>query len=164
MVWSVWVVFECVGVPKGSPVCFRLKEIQMSEYDATTYERFSGAVRRQVQSLRIILDSLQVNISSQLPQRVCAVLPQVSECSFLSFLSQTHTHTHCCYYSCSSLRLAFALKSWNNYPLSLSEAKCYCCFSEWPLSGHQVMWCAEAACEGCLDTSAALLGIPFAAR
>lgn len=37
----------------------RLKEIQMSEYDATTYERFSGAVRRQVQSLRIILDSLQ---------------------------------------------------------------------------------------------------------
>ncbi|XP_075447188.1 von Willebrand factor A domain-containing protein 8 isoform X2 [Ascaphus truei] len=37
----------------------RLKEIQMSEYDATTYERFSGAVRRQVQSLRVILDSLQ---------------------------------------------------------------------------------------------------------
>ncbi|XP_073701902.1 von Willebrand factor A domain-containing protein 8 [Garra rufa] len=37
----------------------RLKEIDMSEYDATTYDRFSGAVRRQVQSLRIILDSLQ---------------------------------------------------------------------------------------------------------
>ncbi|XP_030642749.1 von Willebrand factor A domain-containing protein 8 [Chanos chanos] len=37
----------------------RLKEIEMSEYDAATYERFSGAVRRQVQSLRIILDSLQ---------------------------------------------------------------------------------------------------------
>ncbi|KAM3934338.1 von Willebrand factor A domain-containing protein 8 [Leptodactylus fuscus] len=37
----------------------RLKEIHMSEYDATTYERFSGAVRRQVQSLRVILDSLQ---------------------------------------------------------------------------------------------------------
>uniref|UniRef100_A0A3B4UMV5 von Willebrand factor A domain-containing protein 8 n=1 Tax=Seriola dumerili TaxID=41447 RepID=A0A3B4UMV5_SERDU len=37
----------------------RLKEIDMSEYDATTYERFSAAVRRQVQSLRIILDSLQ---------------------------------------------------------------------------------------------------------
>uniref|UniRef100_A0A667FZ83 von Willebrand factor A domain-containing protein 8 n=1 Tax=Lynx canadensis TaxID=61383 RepID=A0A667FZ83_LYNCA len=37
----------------------RLKEIQMSEYDATTYERFSGAVRRQVRSLRIILDNLQ---------------------------------------------------------------------------------------------------------
>ncbi|KAL7983994.1 hypothetical protein Chor_004534 [Crotalus horridus] len=32
---------------------------QMSEYDASTYERFSGAVRRQVQSLRIILDNLQ---------------------------------------------------------------------------------------------------------
>ncbi|XP_028846499.1 von Willebrand factor A domain-containing protein 8 [Denticeps clupeoides] len=37
----------------------RLKEIEMSEYDAATYERFSGAVRRQVQSLRVILDSLQ---------------------------------------------------------------------------------------------------------
>uniref|UniRef100_A0A3B4G0W2 von Willebrand factor A domain-containing protein 8 n=1 Tax=Pundamilia nyererei TaxID=303518 RepID=A0A3B4G0W2_9CICH len=37
----------------------RLKEIDMSEYDAATYERFSSAVRRQVQSLRIILDSLQ---------------------------------------------------------------------------------------------------------
>lgn len=37
----------------------RLKEIDMSDYDANTYERFSGAVRRQVQSLRIILDSLQ---------------------------------------------------------------------------------------------------------
>ncbi|XP_041662632.1 von Willebrand factor A domain-containing protein 8 isoform X2 [Cheilinus undulatus] len=37
----------------------RLKEIDMSEYDASTYERFSSAVRRQVQSLRIILDSLQ---------------------------------------------------------------------------------------------------------
>nr|XP_040137835.1 von Willebrand factor A domain-containing protein 8 [Ictidomys tridecemlineatus] len=41
------------------PSGFRLKEIQMSEYDAATYERFSGAVRRQVQSLRIILDNLQ---------------------------------------------------------------------------------------------------------
>ncbi|KAL4635681.1 von Willebrand factor A domain-containing protein 8 isoform X1 [Arapaima gigas] len=37
----------------------RLKEIHMSEYDAATYERFSGAVRRQVQSLRVILDNLQ---------------------------------------------------------------------------------------------------------
>ncbi|XP_023392124.1 von Willebrand factor A domain-containing protein 8 [Pteropus vampyrus] len=37
----------------------RLKEIQMSEYDARTYERFSGAVRRQVHALRIILDNLQ---------------------------------------------------------------------------------------------------------
>ena len=41
---------------------FRLKEINMSEFDASTYERFSGAVHRQVQSLRIILDSLQVNV------------------------------------------------------------------------------------------------------
>ncbi|XP_067371715.1 von Willebrand factor A domain-containing protein 8 isoform X1 [Channa argus] len=37
----------------------RLKQIDMSEYDAATYERFSNGVRRQVQSLRIILDSLQ---------------------------------------------------------------------------------------------------------
>ncbi|XP_053732319.1 von Willebrand factor A domain-containing protein 8 [Synchiropus splendidus] len=37
----------------------RLREIDMSEYDADTYERFSSAVRRQVQSLRIILDNLQ---------------------------------------------------------------------------------------------------------
>ncbi|XP_037343972.2 von Willebrand factor A domain-containing protein 8 [Pungitius pungitius] len=37
----------------------KLKEIDMSEYDASTYERFSNAVRRQVQSLRIVLDSLQ---------------------------------------------------------------------------------------------------------
>lgn len=35
----------------------------MSEYDAATYERFSKAVRRQVQSLRIILDSLQVGFT-----------------------------------------------------------------------------------------------------
>nr|XP_061799830.1 von Willebrand factor A domain-containing protein 8-like [Nerophis lumbriciformis] len=37
----------------------RLKEIDMSEYDAATYERFSKAVRRQVQSLRTILETLQ---------------------------------------------------------------------------------------------------------
>ncbi|KAM6177939.1 von Willebrand factor A domain-containing protein 8 [Rhynchocyon petersi] len=37
----------------------RLKEIQMSEYDAASYERFSRAVHRQVHSLRIILDNLQ---------------------------------------------------------------------------------------------------------
>lgn len=42
----------------------RLKEIDMSEYDAATYERFSNAVRRQVQSLRIILDSLQVGYTA----------------------------------------------------------------------------------------------------
>lgn len=43
-----------------SPSGFRLKEIQMSEYDAATYERFSGAVQRQVHALRVILDNLQV--------------------------------------------------------------------------------------------------------
>lgn len=41
---------------------FRLKEIDMSEYDAATYERFSTAVQRQVQSLRIILENLQVTV------------------------------------------------------------------------------------------------------
>ncbi|MGH0149692.1 UNVERIFIED_CONTAM: hypothetical protein FKN15_025915 [Acipenser sinensis] len=40
----------------------RLKEIHMSEYDASMYEKFSGAVKRQVQSLRVILDSLQYDI------------------------------------------------------------------------------------------------------
>lgn len=40
---------------------YRLREIEMSEYDAGTYESFSGSVRRQVQSLRVILDSLQVS-------------------------------------------------------------------------------------------------------
>ena len=50
----------CSQLLAFSPSNFRLKEIQMSEYDAATYERFSGAVRRQVHSLRIILDNLQV--------------------------------------------------------------------------------------------------------
>ncbi|XP_025079335.1 von Willebrand factor A domain-containing protein 8-like isoform X2 [Pomacea canaliculata] len=37
----------------------RLREIEMSEFDGETYEKFSSSVRRQVQSLRVILDSLQ---------------------------------------------------------------------------------------------------------
>lgn len=37
----------------------RLREIQMSEYDAEMYESFFSRVRRQVQSLRVILESLQ---------------------------------------------------------------------------------------------------------
>jgi len=41
-------------------VC-RLREIEMSEYDAETYESFSGHVRRQVQAMRVIIDSLQVH-------------------------------------------------------------------------------------------------------
>ena len=39
--------------------CVRLREIKMSEYDAEMYESYSSHVRRQVQSLRVILDSLQ---------------------------------------------------------------------------------------------------------
>jgi hypothetical protein len=41
----------------------RMKEIQMSEYDANIYEQYSGSVRRQVQALRVILDSLHVSFS-----------------------------------------------------------------------------------------------------
>ncbi|XP_060072942.1 von Willebrand factor A domain-containing protein 8-like [Ylistrum balloti] len=37
----------------------RLREINMSEYDAETYNNFLNHVRGQVQSLRVILDSLQ---------------------------------------------------------------------------------------------------------
>ncbi|XP_062588748.1 von Willebrand factor A domain-containing protein 8-like [Saccostrea cucullata] len=37
----------------------RLREINMSEYDADVYEGFSKNVRNQVSSLRVILDSLQ---------------------------------------------------------------------------------------------------------
>lgn len=37
----------------------KLKEIGMSGYDASVYSQFSDAVKPQVQSLRIILESLQ---------------------------------------------------------------------------------------------------------
>jgi len=37
----------------------RLREINMSEYDAKMYEQYSRGVRKQVQGLRAILDSLQ---------------------------------------------------------------------------------------------------------
>ncbi|CAD5122119.1 DgyrCDS10568 [Dimorphilus gyrociliatus] len=37
----------------------RLKQIEMSEYDGEMYDRFSQAVQRQVQSLRVILENLQ---------------------------------------------------------------------------------------------------------
>lgn len=81
----------------------------MSEYDAATYERFSGAVRRQVQSLRIILDSLQVNSS---PEGCVQCFQQsLSVLSFPSFLKHTHT-THIAAITAASLFLpAFALKS-----------------------------------------------------
>ena len=39
----------------------RLREIEMSEYDASVYEKFSGNVQSQVKSIRIMLDSLQVS-------------------------------------------------------------------------------------------------------
>lgn len=49
----------------------------MSEYDASTYERFSGAVRRQVQSLRIILDNLQVIWDSLVKERGQLIMPKI---------------------------------------------------------------------------------------
>lgn len=49
----------------------------MSEYDASTYERFSGAVRRQVQSLRIILDNLQVIWDSLVKEHGQLIMPKI---------------------------------------------------------------------------------------
>ncbi len=40
---------------------FRLKQIEMSEYDGELYEKYSENVRPQVKSLRVILETLQVN-------------------------------------------------------------------------------------------------------
>lgn len=37
----------------------KLKEIGMSGYDASLYGQFSNSVQRQVQSLRVVLSSLQ---------------------------------------------------------------------------------------------------------
>ncbi len=37
----------------------RLREIRMSEYDAATYEQYSSQVRKQVQSLKTIINGLQ---------------------------------------------------------------------------------------------------------
>ena len=41
----------------------KLREIKMSEYDAQLYEQYSSGVRRQVQTLRSILQSLQVRLT-----------------------------------------------------------------------------------------------------
>ena len=45
----------------------RLREIKMSEYDASMYDNISGGVKKQVKALRIILDSLQVDILLHIP-------------------------------------------------------------------------------------------------
>lgn len=37
----------------------RLREIQMSEYDAELYDRYSSQVRKQVQALKTIISGLQ---------------------------------------------------------------------------------------------------------
>ena len=37
----------------------RLREIKMSEYDAEMYEQYSAQVRKQVQSLKTIINGLQ---------------------------------------------------------------------------------------------------------
>ncbi|XP_066591206.1 von Willebrand factor A domain-containing protein 8 [Prorops nasuta] len=43
----------------------RLKDIKMSEYDHKVYSQYSDPVQKQVQSLRIIIDSLQVKTSER---------------------------------------------------------------------------------------------------
>ena len=42
-------------------VCHRLREIEMSEHDAEMYQRTLNKVRRQIQTLKIMLDTIQVN-------------------------------------------------------------------------------------------------------
>ena len=37
----------------------RLKQIKMSEYDAEVYMAFYNNIKREVQSTRVVLDSLQ---------------------------------------------------------------------------------------------------------
>ena len=37
----------------------RLKQIQMSQYDAEVYNTFYNNVKRHIQSMRVVLDSLQ---------------------------------------------------------------------------------------------------------
>lgn len=37
----------------------KLREIKMSQYDATLYDQFFMSVSRQVQALRVVLSSLQ---------------------------------------------------------------------------------------------------------
>lgn len=40
----------------------RLKEIQMSKYDAEMYQKLHGRVEKQITQLRVIIDSLQVRL------------------------------------------------------------------------------------------------------
>lgn len=47
----------------------KLREIQMSPHDHTVYESFSAPVRRQVQQLRIILNSLQAKSKERVWQK-----------------------------------------------------------------------------------------------
>ena len=44
----------------------RLNQIKMSEFDAELYDRYAEAVRGQIKSLRVILESLQVHWSTQI--------------------------------------------------------------------------------------------------
>ncbi|XP_026544257.1 von Willebrand factor A domain-containing protein 8, partial [Notechis scutatus] len=95
------------GVTTGMEL---LKEIQMSEYDASTYERFSGAVRRQVQSLRIILDNLQVIILVMGP--CCCFFPLFSGPPALSQATCLHPSFKKSFYLCVlSGRIFFFIKT-----------------------------------------------------
>ena len=43
---------------------YRLREIEMSEHDAEMYQRMLIKVRRQIQTLRIMLDAIKVSLFS----------------------------------------------------------------------------------------------------
>ena len=43
---------------------YRLREIEMSEHDAEMYQRMLSKVRRQIQTLRIMLDAIKVSLFS----------------------------------------------------------------------------------------------------
>ena len=57
---SWYVVLICCRVNIIMSV-IRLREIEMSEHDAEMYQRTLNKVRRQIQTLKIMLDTIQVN-------------------------------------------------------------------------------------------------------
>lgn len=48
----------------------RLRQIDMSEYEARTYERYVNAVRREITQLRVIFESVEAKEKGTLPQAV----------------------------------------------------------------------------------------------
>ena len=52
--------FPCITINHCLP-WYRLREIEMSEHDAEMYQRMLSKVRRQIQTLRIMLDAIKVS-------------------------------------------------------------------------------------------------------